>query len=385
MTSHLNQNQLIIPPLDPARQEQARQYARTNRYLSLGELILTASILVALIVSGLSLRFVAQFDWPAVPIAALYTAILIVVYRLLTAPLSYYQGFVLPHRYGLSTQKLGSWLGDQAKAGAPSLLLGSGMVALVYFFITRFTDTWWLWSWGAFILLSVVLSNLAPVVILPLFFKLKPLDDANLRPRLEQLAQRAGTKISGVYTIEFSGKLTVANAALMGLGNTKRIVISDTLLRQYSPAEIEVVMTHELGHHRHKDIPRLLMIQSMIWLVGFYIADLALQAAAGPWFLAGISNVAALPLLLLVLGGYSLLISPLINSYSRHLEIIADSFALRLTDNPQSFVEVMARLTDQNLADARPQRWVELLTYSHPSYHRRLAHARYYAAHRPDS
>jgi len=210
---------------------------------------------------------------------------------------------------------------------------------------------------------------------------MKPLGDADLKLRLEQLAQRAQTRVHGVYVIELSSKGTTANAALMGLGNTKRIALSDTLLQQYSPPEIEIITAHELGHHLHSDAFRLLVIHSAIWLIGFYIADLALKASVMPLGFSGISDIAALPLLMLILATFSLLVAPMVNTYSRYLETAADEYALRLTDDPKSFITTMTKLTDQNLSEAQPSRWVELLMYDHPSYTKRVEHARYYSTH----
>ncbi len=379
--SHPNQNQIEEPALNQARQEQAREYAKAGRRLVFGDLALAGALLLLLVFSGFSLRLTGLLTLPIVPAASIYFVILMVGYGVLSAPLSYYGGFVLPHRYGLSIQTFGGWLGDKAKSGVLSLMFGAGIVAAVYWFITSFPQTWWLLGWGIVVLLSSILTTLAPIFIVPLFFKMKPLDDNELKLRLEKLAQRAGTRVRGIYTIELSSKGTTANAALMGLGNTKRIALSDTLLQQYSPPEIEIITAHELGHHRHGDTLRLLVIQSAILLVGFYVADLALNASVLPLGFNGISDIAALPLLMLIFAAFSLVVIPLLNSYTRHLEMAADDFALRLTDNPQSFIDAMTKLTDQNLAEAQPSRWVELLIYDHPSYHRRVEHARYYLIH----
>ncbi len=364
--------------MNQLRQEKAKEYAKASRRLFFADLVIGGILLLLLVFSGLSLRLAGLLTLPVVPAVIIYFIILTVTYGLLSAPLSYYGGFVLSHRYGLSTQKFTSWLGDQAKAGILSLILGAGAVAVIYWFITGFPSIWWLLSWGAIVLLSLVLTNLAPIIIVPLFFKMKPLGDADLRLRLEQLVQRAQTKVHGVYVIELSSKGTTANAALMGLGNTKRIVVSDTLLEQYSPSEIEIITAHELGHHLHNDTFRLLVIHSAIWLIGFYIADLALKASIMPLGFSGISDIAALPLLLLILATFSLLVAPMVNTYSRHLETAADEYALRLTDDPKSFITTMTKLTDQNLSEAQPSRWVELLMHDHPSYTKRVEHARYY-------
>lgn len=372
------------PALDRARQEKARKYAQIRRRLTYADMVVAGILLLLLVFGGLSTRLAGSFTLPVVPAATIYFAILMVAYGVLSAPLSYHRGFVLPKRYGLSTQKLTGWLGDAVKAGALGGAMGAGVVAAVYWFMTSVPQIWWLLAWGFVVLVSLILTILAPIVIVPIFFKMKPLADTELRQRLEQLGQRAGTKVGGIYTVELSSKGTTANAALMGVSKTKRIVLSDTLLQQYSPSEIEVIMAHELGHHRHSDISRLFVVQSTILLIGLYVTDLMLKATVVPLGFSSISDVAALPLLILIFAGVSLLMIPLTNSYSRHLEAAADDYALRLTDDPESFITAMTKLTDQNLAEAQPSRWVELLLYDHPSYNRRVEYAGYYLAHRPD-
>ena len=369
------------PTLNPLRQEKARKYAKSRRCLAFGDLVLAGILLLLLVFSGLSVRLAGLLTLPVVPAATIYFVAVMVTYGVLSAPLSYYRGFVLPHRYGLSIQKFTGWLGDEAKAGGLSLAFSAGIVAAIYWFITIFPLMWWLLGWGTVVLLSLILTTLAPIIIVPLFFKMKPLDDTDLKLRLEQLAQRAKVGVCGVYAIELSSKGTTANAALMGLGNTKRIVLSDTLLQRYSPPEIEIITAHELGHHLHSDTFRLLVIHAAIWLVGFYVADLALNASVLPLGFSGISDIAALPLLMLILATFSLLVAPVTNTYSRHLEVAADEYALRLTDNPKSFINTMTKLADQNLAEAQPSRWVELLIYDHPGYNKRVEHAHHYLTH----
>ncbi len=379
--SHPDESSVEEPDLNQLRQEKAKEYAKARRRLFFADLVVSGILLLLLVFSGFSQRLAGLLALPVIPAVTIYFIILMLGYGLLSAPLSYYGGFVLSHRYGLSTQEFTSWLGDQAKARIISLILGAGLVAVVYWFITGFPSIWWLLSWGTVVLLSLILTNLAPIIIVPLFLKMKPLGDADLKLRLEQLAQRAQTKVQGVYVVELSSKGTTANAALMGLGNTRRIVVSDTLLQQYLPSEIEIITAHELGHHLHSDTFRLLVIHSAIWLIGFYVADLALKAIAVPLGFSGISDIATLPLLMLILATFNLLIAPVVNSYSRHLEMAADEYALRLTDDPESFITTMTKLTDQNLSEAQPSRWVEVLMCDHPSYTKRVEHAHYYSTH----
>ncbi|MBI4284630.1 MAG: M48 family metallopeptidase [Chloroflexi bacterium] len=372
----------LEPSPDPSRQAEARRYACAHRRFALGDLLLAGTLLTVLVFTGLSSVLAALITLPAVPAAIIYFVFLMIGYGILSAPLDYFGGYVLSHRYGLSTQGLGGWLGDVAKSTLLGLLLGSGMVALTYWSITAFPALWWLLTWAAVTLLTVVLTNLAPLVIVPLFFKTRPLADTDLKQRLEQLAERARTKVKGIYTIEFSRKVTTANAALMGLGNTRRIMLSDTLLQKYTPPEIEVITAHELGHHVHSDVLRLLVTQSAVLLLGFYFANLVFRGSVAWLGLGGISDVAALPLLLLIFAAFSLLAMPLMNAYSRHVETAADGYALGLTDDPQAFSSAMTKLTDQNLGEAKPARWVELLLYDHPAYYRRVELTRYYQAHR---
>jgi len=377
--SHPNESPIEEPSLNQLRQEKAKEYAKARQRLFLADLVVGGILLLLLVFSGLSLRLAGLLTLPVVPAVTIYFIILMVGYGVLSAPLSYYRGFVLSCRYGLSTQRFASWLSDQAKAGILSLVLGAGLVAVVYWFITSFPSTWWLLSWGIVVIFSLILTNLAPIIIVPLFFKMKPLGDADLKLRLEQLSQRAQIKVHGIYVIELSSKGTTANAALMGLGNTRRIALSDTLLQQYSPSEIEIITAHELGHHLHGDTFRLLVIHTAIWLIGFYVVDLTLKSGVVPLGFSGISDIAALPLLMLIVAAFSLLVAPVVNTYSRRLEMAADEYALRLTDDPKSFITTMTKLTDQNLAEAQPSRWVELLIYDHPSYTRRVEHAHYYS------
>jgi len=364
--------------LDPQRQEKAREYAGITRRLFFVNLALGAVFLLVLLFSGLSSGLRNLLDFPQSARVALYFLIVMVSYGIISAPLDFYSGFILPHRYGLSCQRLRSWLADEAKGGILTLALGTGLVVVIYLCLQEFPQTWWLLAFAFVVLVSVVLSNLAPVLILPLFFKTKPLDDPELRKRLLGLAERSQTKIRDVFQINFSSKTTAGNAMLMGWGNTRRIVIGDTMLQRYAPEEIEVVMAHELGHHRHGDIVRLIVVQSALMLLGFYLVNLVLNRAVPGLNLEGVSDVAALPLLALVLAAFALVLSPLANAYNRHLEEAADRFSLVATANPEAFATMLTKLTDQNLSESEPSWWSELLFYDHPPYSKRLETANRY-------
>lgn len=375
--------QLSEPSLDIERQELAKQYARLMRRLSFVELVVVGALLLVLVFGGVSARLSHFLAFPQPWAAALYFVVLVVGLGIIMMPLNYYQGFILPRRYGLSNQQFGSWLADRAKASALGILLGLGVVIIVYWLLDRLPGAWWLWAAVLLSLLSLLLTRLTPTLLLPLFFELKPLEDVELKQRLTNLAKQARTQICGVFTMDLSSKSTTANAMLAGLGNTRRIIISDTLLQQYAPEEIEVVLAHELGHHLHRDIPKLIAVQAVIFLLAFYLSDVVLKASLTPLAFQGIADVAAFPLLVLSLAIFGLAMTPLVNTYSRYLEASADKTAVELTANPQAFVTAMAKLTEQNLAVAQPSRWVEVLFCDHPSYTKRVNLARRYCQETP--
>jgi len=364
--------------LDELRQKKAREYARITRRLFFIDLALGAVFLFVLLFGELSSGLRNFLDFPQSARVALYFLIVVVSYGIVSAPLDFYRGFILPHRYGLSRQSLRSWLADEAKGGILALTLGTALVVVIYVFLETFPQTWWLLAFAFMVLVTVVLTNLAPVLILPLFFKTEPLADQELRKRLFSLAERSHIKIRNVFQIRLSSKTTAGNAMLMGWGNTRRIVIGDTMLQRYSPEEIEVVMAHELGHHRHGDIVRLMVAQSALMLLGFYLMNLILNWAVPRLDMSGISDVAALPLLALVGAAFALVLMPLSNAYSRHLEESADRYSLAATKNPEAFAAMLTKLTDQNLSESEPSRWSELLFYDHPPYSKRLELANRY-------
>ena len=221
---------------------------------------------------------------------------------------------------------------------------------------------------------NVVLANLAPLIIFPLFFKFAPLPEqyVELGERLLKLAERTNTKVSGVYTFDMSKRTKEANAALVGLGNSRRIIIGDTLLESSTSDEVETVFAHELGHHVHQDMLLGIGVQTIITLVGFFLASKLMMLGNTFFGFAGVSDVAAMPLLGLVLGFYGILTMPLENTYLRWRETLADQYALNLTGKGEIYASALKRLANQNLAEIDPEPWVEFLFYSHPSLKKRI-------------
>jgi STE24 endopeptidase len=370
-------------PIDPNRQRQAKEYARIRHRLWALDLILSALALIVVLALGLNiwLKQIIIALAPNIWLSTfIYFAVAIIAYGALFFPLSYYSSFILPHRYGLSTQTLRAWLIDAAKGGALGVILGGLVIEVVYALLRGAPDTWWLWASAFMILFSVVLTNLAPVLIFPIFFKFKLLEDADLVARLTTLAARANTRVRGVYTMMMSEKTTAANAALMGLGNTRRIVLGDTLYEKYTPDEIESILAHELGHQVHHDIGWSLIAQTALTIAGFYIADVFLRWSVAQVHYAGIADLAGMPLFAIALGVFGFVTTPLGNAFSRWRESLADEYALESTRNASAFIGAMERLADQNLAELEPERWVEFLLYDHPPIGERLKRGAQFAA-----
>jgi STE24 endopeptidase len=316
---------------------------------------------------------------------AVFAAIFGGVYTLINLPLSYYSGFILPHRFGMSNETASGWAVDQLKSLAVGVVLGGILIEVIYAVLRLSPDWWWLWVAGILLVFTVLLANLAPVVLMPIFYKFVPLGEehADLVERLLRLAERAHTQVRGVFTFDMSRRTKAANAALTGLGNTRRIILGDTLIAEFTPAEIETVLAHELGHHAHKDIPVGIVLESVMTLVGLYLASLGLSWGVAYFGFSSVADVAAMPLLILVMGAYGLVTMPLGNAFSRWRERRADEFALRITENGSAYASALARLANQNLAEADPEPWVELLLYSHPSLKRRIAMAQAFSSASP--
>lgn len=358
---------------------EARRYNRIHRWLGIADFALGLAFLIVLLATGWNgtLRDAAyQAAFQTYSLAVfLYVFMLMVIGKLLGSPLDYY-GFRLEHRYNLSNQKLGAWLWDEAKGFLVGLVLGAMVVELLYFVIRQAPQYWWLICWGAFLGLFVLIAQLAPVVLFPIFYKFEPLQDEGLKSRLVTLGERAGTRVRGVYKWNLSEKSKKANAALTGLGNTRRIILADTLLENYSPDEIEAVLAHELGHHVHKHILKSILVQAGITLVGFWAANWVLHYAMERWHMFDqLADFANLPLLVLVSTVLSFLLMPALNAFSRFNERQADRYAFESIATVEPFISSMNKLADQNLAERTPSKWVEWFFHSHPAISRRVAAA----------
>ena len=367
----------------PVDTPEARRYNRIRRWLSMADLVLGFALLVVLLVTGWSgaLRdYAVQLAPEQYSIQVFfYVLMLLIISKILAVGVDYY-GFRLEHRYHLSNQKLRSWIWDELKGWLLGLVLGTLLVELLYFTIRQSPQHWWIVAWVAFMALLVLFAQIAPIVFLPLFYKFEPLENDNLKDRLIRLSEHAGTRVRGVYEWKLSEKSKKANAALTGLGATRRIILADTLLQNYSDDEIEAVLAHELGHHVHKHILKSIAVQAGITLLGFWAANTVLHYAMERSHLfETMSDFANLPLLVLVSTVLSFLLMPILNSYSRFNERQADRYCFQSITTVAPFISSMNKLAEQNLAERAPGKWVEWFFHSHPAIAKRVAAAEAWA------
>jgi len=360
--------------LDPEKQKKAKEYARISRRLWLVNTCMSAIYTLAWLVFSWSISLrnwliergtLFMNPWILVPV---FVFIFGGIYFLIDLPLSYYSGFILPHRFDQSTQTLKDWIIDQIKGMLVGAPIGLILLELLYLALRVTGNLWWLWAVGGLLVFNVLLSNLAPVLIMPIFNKFVPLGEENkdLAERLLKLADRAHTKVRGVYKFDMSRRTKSANAALTGIGNTRRIVLGDTLINEFTSDEIETVLAHELGHQVHRDILLLITFGTLSTLIGFYLASLAMGWSVNFFGFTSVSDVAAFPALGLILGVYGFLTSPIDNAVSRWRERLADQYALQSTGKNEAFASAFVRLANQNLGEVDPEKWVVFMFYSHP-------------------
>jgi STE24 endopeptidase len=365
-------------------EDKATRYHRLRRRALLTAAAWRVVLLAALASTGLSKALHAAFAAAVQPLPGflqfpaavlLMTAAIAAMQELGALPAAYVSGHVLERRYGLSRQPAGRWLRDHAKAGAVGLLFSGAAAVWVYAWLAAAPSWWWLPAWAGLAAAGVVTAWAAPVLLLPMFFRFVPLADGPLRDRLIALAERAGVHALGVFEWRMSDRTSRANAALTGIGRTRRIILSDTLIADYGAEEVEAVLAHEVAHHVNGDIWKGLVVDASAGLAALLAAGAALRAAAGPMGLASPADPAGLPVAALAVAAVSWAAAPIQNAVSRAHERRADRAALDLTGNAEAFVSAMRRLGARNLAEPSPALLSRLFFHTHPPIDERIASA----------
>lgn len=357
---------------------EARRYARIRYRLLVVDLLGSAAFLIAFQALGGSAwaaawarRLASGAAWQL----AVYAVIFGVISWLVFLPLRFYSGFVLEHRFGLSRMTLRAWMLREAKQLAVAAPLSLALLEGLYATLRWWPDGWVVIATVGWVGVSVILARVFPTWLVPLFYRTVPLDDASLAQRLLALCARARLSVLGVFRVNLGVETRKANAALAGLGRTRRVLISDTLLDRFTPEEIETVLAHELGHQRFHHITKFLVLGALGSLAAFWAVDRLSDWWIGWLGLRGLADPEGLPILMLALSVLGLFGLPIQNAISRQFEWQCDRFAVSLTKLPHAFASALQKLADQNLADPAPPRWVEWLFYDHPAITKRIAAA----------
>ena len=363
----------MMAPVDPAP-EQARRYATIRYRLLLIDLAASLIVLGWFQASGFSQALAGWWRqrvmWEPAVICG-YLAVFGALSYLLQFPLHFYGSFVLEHRFKLSRLTLRGWCVREAKHLMVSAVLGTLLVEGFYAILRHAPARWPIWATIGWVTFSVMLARTFPTLLLPIFYKTTPLQDAALTNRLLALCQRVGLSALGVFRVALGAETRKANAALAGLGKTRRVLLADTLLSQFSPDEIEGVLAHELAHHRFHHIRTLLVLSALGSWVAFTLTNLISPRWLGALQLRSLDDIAGFPALALWLSLLGLLGLPLQNGLSRLLEWQADRFAVSMT-TPQAFAGALRRLAALNLADPNPPRWVTWWFSDHPPITERI-------------
>ncbi len=357
----------------------AQRYQAMKNRLFLFHLLLQAGFLVLFLATGWSRglkRGLLCVRDDFFSLNALYFAAFSLIFWCVCLPLDYFEGYVWEHRFKLSRASFKAWMAETLKKSLFAFFVALLLVEGIYYFLSVFPRTWWAAAAGLWFVASVVISRFLPRFILPLFFKVTPLADGPLRDRLRLFLANQGIRPENIFVLDFSRKTVKANAMVAGWGRAKKIFLSDTLVRDFAAEEIESVLAHEVGHYRYRDTWSLLFFGLGAAALSFFCAHRLMTHFSARLGFVAMSDIANLPLLLLVLLGTGLVLLPAQNGFARLLERRADAFALRATGRPGVFIAMMRRLGEKNLASFAPPRWVEIFLYDHPPIGQRIRMAR---------
>ncbi len=369
---------------DPALKKSTREkdYNKIKLRLSIADILLNIAIIGILAFSGISpliVTTVTGYLSNDYLVFLVFITVIGVIYSVLDFPFDFYGGYVIEHRFDLSNQSIPAWLFEKIKGAAVGIVVGVPVAMVFYLFLKMTGWFWWLWFSVFMFIISVFLARIAPVVIFPLFYKFRELESEEIRERIRGLLEGKGIPISGIYSFNLSKDTKKANAGFTGIGRSKRIILSDTLIEHFTPDEIAVIFAHEMGHYKKRHIIRSIVLGAVSIFLSFFLCGELYRLTLVQLGYANVYDIAAIPILFLYLTLFSLVTMPLSNALSRRYEREADRYALDATRDRDSFISSMEKLADLNLADRDPNPVTEFMFYSHPSIKKRIAFAHNHA------
>lgn len=315
--------------------------------------------------------YLGRFVSSALLLNGLYAIVLVLIFYLLGFPLAFYEDFILEHRFGLSNERFSTYIKDSLKKLIISLILALIVIECLYLFLEKFTKVWWILAGAGWFFLTVILTKITPNIFIPLFYKYIPLKDVKLRDKIIKMFGDARTKLKDVYMIDFSSKTKKLNAAVVGFGKSRRVLLTDNLLRELSYEEILSIVAHELGHYKNRDTLKLIAFSAIINGTFFFLSDLILRRSFSFFGYSSIADIAGLPLFVLIMFILGFLGLPLQNGFSRHLETKADIYSISLSSQ-KIFISMMEKLAKENLAEVSPSKFIEIMFYTHPPIAKRI-------------
>jgi STE24 endopeptidase len=357
----------------------AKQYSHLKYSLIILETIYLLIILLIFLGSGLS-RFLEEklleFGVSPLGLLPLYLLIILVIYYVISFPLNFYHSYILEHKFSLSTQNIYGWIFDQFKAGIIAYIISIILMSAFYYILAHYPNNWWLVISLVWILFSLLLAKLTPILIIPLFFKYKRLTPGALRDRIINLAEKMKILLLDVFEIDSSKKTLKGNAALVGVGGSRRVILADTLKDKYNYDEIEIIIAHEFAHYKYRHLVKLILFNSLMTVILFYLIFKSNNYILGIFGLFSLSTVAALPLIFIYFILFGIITQPLGNFLSRKLERNADILALSTTGLKEAFISMLDKLAIQNLADRKPHPLIKFFFFDHPPIDERINLAR---------
>ena len=368
----------IHPFLDKEKQVKAKTYENEKRKISIVGSLLSLIFILLFYFSGLS-DYLANINLSFIYVFLIYIILFHLISTIIGLPLGYYSSYVHEHKWGFSNYTNKTWIVDQLKSFAVSLILLPILLGLFFWVLWKFPETWWLVAATITTLVSIVFVTLFPVVILPIFNKYDTIEDEELTNQLSEILHKAGLQSSGFFSQDMSRQTKKENAFLAGMGKTSRVVIADNLLEHMSLSEIKSVIAHEVGHYRYSHLPKNILIGTIQQLIIFFLLNIIMKILYPEFLTSNINNLTLFPMFSLIMSLLSsLLFGPLNNMISRYFERQADKTSLELYPDKNSFQKAMAGLANRNLSNAYPEWWVKLLYYSHPPIGERLSFAENY-------
>ncbi|NQT95216.1 MAG: M48 family metalloprotease [Candidatus Omnitrophica bacterium] len=361
--------------------KKAKEYSGIKHNTAIFELIITLTFFIILYKTGVSLKaaeYIRSISSNYYLVVVIYLVLVGSALQLISYPLDFYTSYRVEHRFSLSRQTIFSWHKDYLKKLLIGGVLYLGAILILYLFLRNIRDLWWLYTALIYFFVSVILAKVFPVIIIPLFFKMKKISDDALRERLVLLGKRLGVKILDVYNIALGEKTKKANAAVCGIGSTKRILLSDTLLESYTKEEIEATLAHELSHHRHHHFWKLTISSFISTLAGFFFISLIMNRLVHGGGLASIYDISAFPIIAVLFVGYGIVTAPILNLVSRCYEREADRDAILFTKRPDALGSLLKKLSAQNLSDPEPSLLIKIFFYDHPPAGERIRAVREY-------